>query len=45
MDHLWVWLALLCAFANATSDALFKRVLRRENERCLAGATLIITAR
>ena len=35
MDSLWVYLALLCAFANATSDALLKRRLTRGNERLL----------
>jgi len=36
MDSLWVYLALTCAFANATSDALLKRSLTRENELLLA---------
>lgn len=36
MDSLWVYLALACACANATSDALLKRSLTRENELLLA---------
>lgn len=36
MDSLWVYLALTCAFANATSDALLKRSLTQENELLLA---------
>ena len=36
MDGLWVYLALACAFANATSDALLKRSLTRDNELLLA---------
>jgi len=36
MDSLWVYLALTCAFANATSDALLKRSLTRESELLLA---------
>jgi len=36
MDTLWVYLALGCAFANATSDALLKRSLTRDNELLLA---------
>jgi drug/metabolite transporter (DMT)-like permease len=36
MDSLWVYLALTCAFANATSDALLKRSLTPANELLLA---------
>jgi drug/metabolite transporter (DMT)-like permease len=36
MDTLWVYLALGCAFANATSDALLKRSLTPDNEFLLA---------
>jgi len=36
MDSVWVYLALTCAFANATSDALLKRSLTPDNELLLA---------
>jgi len=36
MDSLWVYLALTCAFANSTSDALLKRSLTPDNELLLA---------
>ncbi|MGD2062369.1 MAG: DMT family transporter [Nitrospirota bacterium] len=36
MDSLWVYLALTCAFTNATSDALLKRSLTPNNELLLA---------
>ncbi len=36
MEHLWIYLSLICAFSLATSDALLKKRLNKENELMFA---------